>query len=310
VPTFRDQSGDPADQLAALIQSLSDRIRTLEERGFRAPVMESDPPADDPTNAWMLADGRLCWRTLDGVTHRVYPEGQRVYPILHRSADPAASTGIDYYRNSGSDELRVRRPDGTWASYASAVAASGGEGGGNTGGGSTSTKPKPSDPTPKKYVRTYPATWARTFCATHGVETGGQLYYGTYPGSSHGMRRIMLGFNDSTIRSDLSGSTIRSVELTMLNTHSWPDSGVNVHFGAHNRSTAPAGFAAVRRNVWKGHWPKVGKSQEWRRTADWFGWNLRDGNIRGLTIDQPSASQAYYGQIEWSSVRLRIAYTK
>jgi hypothetical protein len=307
--TFRDQTGDPVEQLAALIGDLRDRLRLLEERGFRVPELEADPPADDPTNAWVLADGRLCWRTLDGITHRVYPEAQRVYPILSRSSNPAALTGIDYYRNTTADELRIRRPDGTWGAVALGGSTSG-EGGGNTGGGSTSTKPKPSDPTPKKFVRTYPATWARIFCATHGVETGGKLYFGTFPGSSHGMRKIMIGFDDAAIRSDLSGSTIRSVELTMLNTHAWSNSGIDVHFGAHNRSAPPADFSAVRRNAWDGHWPKVGKGKEWRGIADWFGRALRDGNIRGLTIDQPSGSAAYYGQVDWSSVRLRIGYTK
>jgi hypothetical protein len=141
------------------------------------------------------------------------------------------------------------------------------------------------------------------------VETGASLRYGTFPGSAHGLRRIMLGFDDAAIRGDLSGATIRTVELSVRNDDAWNHSGVDLHFGTHNRSAAPAAFSAVRRNVWRGHWPHTG-GNTWRTVPDWFAKALRDDAIKGLTVDQPSASAAYYGALGWASATIRVTYTK
>lgn len=300
-----------SDELVRKLRKIATQAQATRSTGFRVPELDADPAADSPTTVWTLADGRLCWRTLDGIVHRVYPEAQRVYPILHRASDPAASTGIDIYRHTGSDELRVRRADNTWARYAPVNAATtSGDGGGNSGGGSTSTKPKPTDTAPKRYRKVYSPTWARTFCPEHGVETGGQLRYGTFAGSAHGNRRIMIGLDDATIRADLAGAAIRRTEIHLLNTDSWDYSGITIHFGAHNRSAAPAAYSTVRRNVWDDHWPHTGDGKFWRRTSDWFGRALRDNTIKGLTIHQPSDANGYYGEIDWSTFRLAIEYTK
>jgi hypothetical protein len=310
VPTFLDQSDDPTGQLAALIQSLSDRIRSLEERGFRIPVLDADPAVDDPTNLWFLEDGRVRGRTADGNIHEFVSIAQLRSPVPTFASDPASSTGWRLWFNGGTGELRGRLANGSVVTYAPVTAGSSGDGGTGTNGGSTSTKTKPADPTPKKYRKTYATTWGRTFCATHGVETGGRLRYGTFSGSYHGMRKIMLGFDDAAIRADLSGATIRDVELTMLNTDSWSHGGIDVHFGAHNKSGPQGSWSAVRRNVWDGHWPETGTGPTWRDVPDWIGKALRDNTIKGLTIDQPSSSAAYYGEMDWASVQLRIHYTK
>lgn len=246
-------------QLAEKLAGIATAAKANRSTGFRIPELDADPAADDPTNVWVLADGRFRIRTLDGIVHEF---------------KDVASTG-------------------------------------GTTGGTTSTKPKPADPVPKKYRKSYAATWGRAFCPQHGAESGGSLNYGNYSGSSaHGFRRIMLGFDDAAIRADLAGATIRSVELSVRNDHAFLNSGVDIVWGAHNRATVPGSYSAVRRGVYRGHWPKVGYGPTWRTVPDWYGAALRDNAIKGLTVDQPSSSDAYYGALDWSSARLRVTYTK
>lgn len=260
-----------ARRLAGKIGDIATQAKSQRSTGMRLPELDADPDVGSPTNLWVLADGRICWRTLDGVTHRAFPWEQ-----LKTKFAPAGTTG-------GSTD---------------------------SDGGSTSTKPKPADPRPSKYRKTYAATWGRTYCPQHGMEQAPSLRYGTFPGSSHGLRRIMLGFDDSTIRSDLSGATIRKVEISVRNDDAWDYSGVDLHWGAHNSTSPPSGFSPVRRNVWSGRWPHSGYGSTWRTVPDWYGAALRDGNARGLTLDQPSSAAGYYGAIDWSSARIRITYTK
>lgn len=250
-----------ADRLAVKLRGIAEQARNTRSTGLHVPIMDADPADDDPTNLWLLEDGRLRARTADGTIHEYTPDG----------ADTP--------------------------------------GGGDTTGGGTSTKPKPADTAPRRFQKTYAATWGRTYCATHGVETGGNLRYGTFPGSAHGMRRIMFGFNDSAIRSDLSGATIRKVELSMRNTDSWYHSGISIRWGAHNRSAAPSGFSAVRAGIYTGSWPEAGYGATWRNVTTWIGKALRDNDIKGLTVVQPTAGATHYGELDWSSLRLRITYT-
>lgn len=161
----------------------------------------------------------------------------------------------------------------------------------------------------KKFVKTYSTNWARTLCPNHGVETGGDLYYGRYSGT-HNERRIMLGFNDQAISSDLSGATIREVWIRMRNAHSYYNGGVRVHFGTHNHDTPPGGYSSNRERVFDAHWPKSGFGKDWRRAPNWIGDRFRTGGVKGLTINQPSGAIQFYGAMDPGSFRLRIIYTK
>lgn len=309
MPTFPDQSGDPVQQLAAELQAVRDELRELRARGFHPPILDADPDAADPTRLWLLEDGRLRSRTEDGIVHE-YPDiAQLRPPVPTFAADPSPSSGWRLWFRGSDGALRGRLANGNIVTYTPSTGGSSGDGGTGAAGGSSSTKPKPADDPPKRRTKVYPATWGRTFCATHGVETGGRLRYGTFAGSAHGERRIMLGFDDAQIRSDLAGGVIRRVELHLLNTDAWAYSGITIVFGAHNKSGAQGSYSATRSKVWRGHWPHTGDGQFWRRIPDWYGNQLRNGNIRGLTVDQPSAAASFYGELDWSSVRLRITYT-
>jgi hypothetical protein len=290
-----------AQRMARKLAGIAEAARRPPSVGFEVPILDADPEADDPTNLWLFADGRMRVRTPDGTVHTFWPG----FRYLTLDSGPAASTGIDFYRHRASSEWRVRRPDGTWERYAPISAA---DGGSRIDPGGTSTTPKPADPKVVKRSATYSATWARSMCPVHGAESGGSLYFGRWS-ATHGQRRVMLGLNDSAIRSDLAGATIREVWIKMRTDHFYANAGGEVRFGAHNKSSAPGGYSSVRERVFADHWPKSGYGKEWRRAPDWFGNALRDGTIRGLTINQRSDSSAFYGAMAWGTFRLRIVYT-
>lgn len=290
-------------QLTRQLLQIADMAAADRSTGFRLPVLDADPGDDFPTNMWGFDDGRVRWRGSDGATHELAPG----YPLLSMSSHPAASSGIDIYRHSSTDELRVRRPDGTWAAYPSAAPAASGD---STQGGTATKKPRQPDPRPRKYRKDYSPTWGRAFNPQRGPESGNDLRFGYYD-STWGERRIMLGFDDAQIRADLAGAEILKVTWHMLVTDTYSHGGVRVHFGAHDSSGPPGIFSATRRNVWSGQWPDGGTGEWWRGAIpDWYGRALRDGTIRGVTIDQPSTSRLLYGEMRVSSVILRIQYAK
>lgn len=297
-------------RLAAKLAGLSDTAKSVRSTGFHVPTLDEDPGADFPTNLWKFDDGRLRVRADNGTVHEFLPAAAYRPAIPTMSDAAAVAAGYRLWFN-GNGELRGRLADGTVVAYAPIAPAASSDGGDPTAGGSTSTTPKPSDPRPVKFRKTYTANWGRSFCPVHGAETGPDLYYGdsTYS-THHGLRRVMLGFDDGQIRADLAGSSIVKVEVHALNTHAHYNGGVDIHWGGHNVDNPPGGFSAVRRNVFVNHWPKVGDGAYWRGAPLWFGRALRDNDIKGLTIEQPNGSNAYYGRVSWGSIRIRITAVK
>lgn len=303
-------ASDPVGRLAAELKALRDQALKTRKAAFVLPVLDADPEPDDPTNLWAFDDGRIRWRGTDGTVHQFVPTADQQYRIRSLSAAPPASSGIDFYRHSSSDEFRIRRPDGSWARYAPITAASTTDGGGGTSAaGSTTSKAKVRKKSPRTFRKTYAPTWGRTMCPVHGPEGGGEVTFGRWSGT-HGQRRVMLGFNDAAIRADLAGATIRRVEITARTTHFYANSGGTIRWGGHNRSDPPGGYSAVRRNVFAAHWPKVGvATRGGTGSVTWIGRAFRDNRIKGLVVDQLSDSVGFYGRLVWGSVRLRITYT-
>lgn len=56
---------DPMAAVADQIRRLESRIRELEARPFRIPILGADPPTTDPANLWLFPDGRLRGRHLN-----------------------------------------------------------------------------------------------------------------------------------------------------------------------------------------------------------------------------------------------------
>lgn len=299
------------ERLAAKMQGLANLALATRSTGFRVPTLDSDPGVDFPTNLWGFDDGRLRWRGTDGTVHEFLPAtGQRAaIPTL---ADATAqSRGYKLWFNGGSGELRGELADGSVVRYAPVVADTSTDGGEAQQGSGTSTKPKISDPRPTKRRDTYKATWGRSY-DNHGKHGGNRLTYGTFPGSLHTEQRIMLGFNDAAMRADLAGASILRVEYRHLNTHAWWN-GADIRFGTHRASAAADNYGANRVGVFTRHWPKVGLgggTGGWRTIPRWLGAAFRDDSASGLTIDQPTAGTAHYGELDLSSVELRITYVK
>lgn len=300
---YPDQTTDASRQFAAYLQRLEARIQKLEAANI-IPVLDDDPQAWDPTNMWMLNDGRLRARTADGtiVEWRAVDNGPYV-PTL--SADPAASTNIKlWFLPTGA--LRGRLANNV------VVAVTGTQGqasGATTPPPTTTTIPKPPVQTVQQYRKLYTADDTACYCPSHGVESA--LYYGAFSGSAHPERRVMFGFNDAAIRADLLGATIRSVQLRVKNLHSWPNSGVDIYWGAHNIAALGSSFSQAFKPFWHAHWPKVG-GDTWRNMGSaglWIGQAFRDNRIKGLTIDQPNTSNSFYGQVH-PGLDLMITYTK
>lgn len=246
--TFPEQSPDPSIRLAALIAQLRQQVAQLQRRGSIIPVLDEDPEDDDPTNLWLLNDGRLRSRTADGTIHEY---------------TPAVSPG-----------------------------------------GSTSTVPKPPAVSMFQHQTTWESDEASCYCPVHGVE--GLMYYGQLD-TTHGERRLMYGFDDAAIRTALLDSVVRKVELRATNLHAYRDDGVSIRWGGHSAGSLGSAFSQNYPGVWSGNWPSVGGGT-WRTIPNWFGTALKDDLIRGLTVDQPTTSPSYYGQLS-QGISLRITYT-
>lgn len=289
-------------ELAARITRLSAQARTgANPRAMLLPVLDADPPAGDPTNVWGFDDGRIRWRGSNGVVHEILPR----WPILTLSSDPLTDSGIDLYHHGPSDELRLRRSNGTWARYGSLAPASSAA---EVDPGGATTVPKNSPPPPHLHRDTWAATWGRTLCTVHGPEDGATILgYGQEGrlSGSHGTRRVMFGLDHAAIEAALAGSQVEAVELTLLNTDM--TSGGFHRFGGHDMADPPGVYTSVREQVFSGNWPTNGTGEPWRGgTGDitWFGRALRDAQIKGITLDSSA-----HGDLSWPSFALRITYT-
>lgn len=60
------RASNDLDRLAGQIRELSNAVRDLQRpQAIRIPILNVDPPTTDPTNIWLLADGRLRSRHLN-----------------------------------------------------------------------------------------------------------------------------------------------------------------------------------------------------------------------------------------------------
>lgn len=297
--TFRDQSPDPWERIGAELDRMRLRIAALERRGFVLPLLDADPANPTIGEAWLFNDGRLRIHNADGVT-RTYHPGVFIPTV---SSNPAQSTGNLMWLGSGSQNLHVRFADGSVGQFDNINAGGGGSSGDPDQ--STDREPAPEQKKSHQHRAFWSANDTGSYCPAHGRE--GPLYFGTFSGSSHPERRVMYGFPANSISSTLAGSNIRKVEIRVGSLHAWYNGGVDVTWGTHNVSSLGGGFAQRHRGVFTRHWPKSGGAF-WREVPRWIGEAFRDEKIAGLTIDQPSGSQAFYGQMA-KGLDLRVTFT-
>lgn len=182
-----------------------------------------------------------------------------------------------------------------------------GSGGGDsdTGGGQRS------------YTKTYNATWSQSYLGGGGQRPDGtnylyQGYTSYYPAG--GTQRSQIGFNDSQIRSDLSGAEIQSVEVYVFYEHWWSGAGGNARIGTHSNSNKPGSWSGANTAYYSDstNWPRG--SGRWVRLNNAEGDRFKSGNARGITLNAINTSNTYYGYArgvgQSNAPKLRIKYRK
>lgn len=313
MPTFGEQYPGGVAKFAAAIRRLQREVDALRQRPFAIPVLDDDPPAGDPTNLWLLNDGRLRARDAEGRVREWVPTVNERPQIPTFASNPAVSTGWRMWLD-GNGNFKVRQANDAVRTFAPTTTNASGDGGTGSQGGGTTDDPKPPQSQPKTYTKTYVANASETYRGNGAQRGATPLYYGRYD-STNGQQKAWIGFNDSLIRSDLSGSVIRKVEFFMANSHAFLNSGVDVRLVGHNNGSKPADYGDVNvvGYVWAvRHW---GKPQaKWVTLPDSFGIRLRDNDIKGVLINQASDSIVRYGFAKGvgsgNPPKLRITYTK
>ncbi|WP_304452914.1 carbohydrate binding domain-containing protein [Nocardiopsis sp. YSL2] len=171
-------------------------------------------------------------------------------------------------------------------------------------------------PPPETLTKTYTATWSASWY-DYGKRSGTRLYQGaTLLGDGTGYQYGKIGFDHSTIQTDLAGSTIDQVELRMSNEHSWYNSGLTARFGTHANTSEPGGSSSTSGTFNR-------SSHSWNKGQTKYvdlpttiGEELRDATTTGITTGRPTAGNrndyGYFRGYDASSSqrpRLRITYT-
>lgn len=177
-------------------------------------------------------------------------------------------------------------------------------GGGGSDGGETPVT---------TYTKTYSSTWSRSYNGSGSLlHSNDDIYQGQYSGTN-GNQRSLIGFNYSTIQSDLNGATIKKVELTMKNIHFYNNSGGTAVLGTHNYTSAPSTWSdgSVNQSRTTYSWAKGAT-----KTVDLgvsYGNDLKSGSAKGIALGPgDSTSLTYYGYFDGTvgSPKLKITYEK
>ena len=167
---------------------------------------------------------------------------------------------------------------------------------------------------PQQYVKTYAANESASY-QEDGTNRGiASCYQGRYS-ATNGNQYSMIGFDDATIRSNLSGATINKVELYLNNNHFYSNSGGNAVIGTHNQTTLSGSHSSsqITDNLQQTHFD-YGQAK-WITIPNSIGNALRDNTAKGIALGPgPSTSQSYYGYFagngESGEAQLRNPYTK
>jgi len=196
--------------------------------------------------------------------------------------------------------VRIRKPSGSVVQVST------------TTGTPTSGTPKPSgSPAPKTITKTWNRTWSHAYRSDGSRrDDTSRLYYGNGD-SYNGKQTSLVGFPYATIQSDLSGSTIKKVELYLYNAYSWWNSGSTIFFGMHNETAEPTTLPTlVRSNVSNASFSR--NQGKWVTVSTEFGTRLRAGTIKGIALMAPNNDRQYYGYVSVTDTSpiVRITYVK
>lgn len=180
------------------------------------------------------------------------------------------------------------------------------EASGGSGGGSTPVQ---------TYTKTYTSTWTRSYQGDGSLRiSNGDIYQGQYS-STNGNQRSLIGFDDDTIRADLSGATITKVEVRLDNTHFYNNSGGTAVLGTHDYGSAPSSWSGSRVNESRQNFSWAKGALKWVTVSNSFGTDFKSGAATGIALGPgDSTSLTYYGyfvgQNGTNKPQVRITYTK
>ena len=171
-------------------------------------------------------------------------------------------------------------------------------------------------PDGQKYTKTYSLTDAEIYWGTGGKETSysSQLIVGSYASSKATARRTLMFFPLDSIRSDLSGAEIESVELYLrrLDT-AHGEASCSTSIKLHGFSSAPDRWEdGTDLGAADSGTPSFARGEgKWVTLLPSVGEGLRDGTVKGICLDaDANYSISRYGRFERSAAKLRITYTK
>ncbi|MDY7043703.1 hypothetical protein RVS70_05740 [Virgibacillus sp. M23] len=169
----------------------------------------------------------------------------------------------------------------------------------------------------QKFTNTWEATWSQTYRESGTKRTdyrANRLCQGEYLSDPWGLMRSLCGFNDSSIRSKLSGADINDVKLYLHNEHWYYYAGGKAVVGGHNHSNEPSRFSHSKYSIKQQSYSKRHQAK-WIDMPNWFGTGLRDGKYRGFSLYSAYNNMRYYGIFfgagsGWRSPKIKISYEK
>lgn len=175
----------------------------------------------------------------------------------------------------------------------------------SNGGGSTAAP-----------VANYTSEWAASWSASYNSSQSSVLYQGD---AGYGPGRSLIGFNDTDIRSKLSGATITAVSMYLYANHWWYNGGGTVIAYSHNRTGS--GITGHPSNSWPGaggeiaRW-NLGKPEgRWVTLPNSFGDALKNNTAKGVALAYGGTDLQFYGKFDNANLAgrepaLRISYRK
>lgn len=169
-------------------------------------------------------------------------------------------------------------------------------------GTSSGAKPPASKPptshTPTKHVTSFGATYSRSYISSGATryDDPSTCYQGAYPGYG-GNQRSLIGFNQTSIQSTLSGASRITCTFSFRPAHAYYNSGLTAIIGSHNYGSKPGSWSTGQ--VYENQLHRASCAADHTYTValtSWHGWAFQTGTINGMAFGPaPNTSLTYYG---------------
>lgn len=174
------------------------------------------------------------------------------------------------------------------------------------------------------YTKTYWADWAASYMSSTQATPYAEfdppttrLHQGVGPTRKFGNQRSLFGLPYATMQSDLSGATIKKVEL-IFRVAVANAGGATLFLSSHNHTSKPSTFNPANVDNDIASWSGMKEGSTYTKVlANSVGDQFKAGTKRGLGFGpasgSPTDSPVYYGQVYGSGdnrPRLKITFTK